>query len=219
MQQFNPHGRLSPELQSMETPQDVDPAAIAISNPVLTDEQGTRLVEDVSLEIAPDMHVAVIGTGASGKEHLGQVLGRLARPAAGQLRYGNQDLLQLPESVTGRRFAYVGEESYLFPLSLRENLLYGLKHRPVQAARYEGESLRHFERRMREAKRAGNPWLDTGGNWLDLEGAGVADLPELYGQVVTLLKAVEFDEDVYQFGLRGRLDPARDEDIAAEFLE
>jgi putative ABC transport system ATP-binding protein len=219
MEQFNPDGMLPPQLQSLDGVQDVDPAPLAINNLALIDDQGTRLVEDVNLEIAPDMHVAVIGTGASGKEYLGMVLGRLARPAAGQLRYGNQDLLALPESVTGRRFAYVGEESYFFPLSLRENLLYGLKHRPVQAARYEGESLRHFERRMREAKRAGNPWLDPGDDWLDLQGAGVASLPELYSRVVDLLKAVEFDEDVYQFGLRGRLDPVRDEDIAAEFLE
>jgi len=219
MEQFNPDGMLSPELQSLEAPQDVDPAPIAISNLALSDEQGARLVEDVSLEIAPDMHVAVIGTGASGKEHLGQVLGRLARPVAGQLRYGSQDLLTLPESVTGRRFAYVGDESYFFPLPLRENLLYGLKHRPITPARYEGESLKHFERRMREAKRAGNPWLDPGDDWLDLAGAGVADLEELYKNVVSLLKAVEFDEDVYQFGLRGRLDPVRDEDIANGLLE
>jgi putative ABC transport system ATP-binding protein len=72
---------------------------------------------------------------------------------------------------------------------------------------------------MREAKRSGNPWLDTGDDWLDLEGAGAADLPALYSQVVTLLKAVEFDEDVYQFGLRGRLDPERDQDMADEFLQ
>jgi putative ABC transport system ATP-binding protein len=219
MEQFNPDGMLDPELQSLEGPQDVDPAPLAVSNVAFTDESGARLMEDVSLEIAPEAHVAVIGTGASGKEYLGLLLGRLARPVAGQLRYGDRDLLQLPESVTGRRFAYVGEESYLFPLSLRENLLYGLKHRPVQPAAYEGESLRHFERRMREAKRAGNPWLDTGDNWLDLEGAGVADLSALYGRVVTLLKAVEFDEDVYQFGLRGRLDPERDQDMADEFLQ
>jgi putative ABC transport system ATP-binding protein len=219
MDQFNPDGMLSPELQSLDAPQDVDPAPIAASNLAFTDESGARLIEDVNLEIAPEAHVAVIGTGASGKEYLGLLLGRLARPVAGQIRYGDRDLMQLPESVTGRRFAYVGEESYFFPLSIRENLLYGLKHRPVQAARYEGESQKHFERRMREAKRAGNPWLDPGDDWLDLEGAGVADLPALYSRVVSLLKAVEFDEDVYQFGLRGRLNPARDADIAAEFLQ
>jgi putative ABC transport system ATP-binding protein len=219
MEQFNPDGMLSPELQAIDAPQDVDAGTLAASNLAFTDESGARLVEDVSLEIAPDAHVAVIGTGASGKEYLGLLLGRLVLPMAGQLKYGEHDLTQLPESVIGRRFAYVGEESYFFPLSLRENLLYGLKHRPVAAARYEGESLAHFERRKREAKRAGNPWLDPADDWLDLQGAGVADLPALYGEVVGLLKAVEFDEDVYQFGLRGRLDSVRDADIAAEFLE
>jgi putative ABC transport system ATP-binding protein len=219
MEQFNPDGMLPPELQAVDAPQDVDPGPLVASNLAFSDESGTRLIEDVNLEIAPDAHVAVIGTGASGKEHLGLLLGRLALPVAGQIKYGVHDLAQLPESVTGRRFAYVAEESYFFPLSLRDNLSYGLKHRPVTPARYEGESLRHFERRMREAQRAGNPWLDPGDDWLDLAGAGVADLPELYSQVVTLLKAVEFDEDVYQFGLRGRLDPVRDADLAAEFLE
>jgi putative ABC transport system ATP-binding protein len=219
MEQFNPDGMLAPELQAIDAVQDVDAGVLAASNVAFTDESGARLVEDVSLEIAPDAHVAVLGTGNSGKEYLGLLLGRLVPPVTGQLKYGDRDLTQLPESVTGRRFAYVGEESYFFPLSLRENLLYGLKHRPISAARYEGESLKHFERRMREAKRAGNPWLDPADDWLDLAGAGVADLPALYSEVVGLLRAVEFDEDVYQFGLRGRLDPVRDEDIAAEFLE
>jgi putative ABC transport system ATP-binding protein len=220
MEQFNPDGMLDPGLQALDAaPQDVDAATLAATNLAFTDDSGARQVEDVSLEIGPEAHVAVIGTGASGKEYLGLLLGRLALPMAGQIKYGDHDLTQLPESVTGRRFAYVGEESYFFPLTLRENLSYGLKHRPVTPARYEGESQRHFERRMREAIRAGNPWLDPGDDWLDLAGAGVADVPELYSRVVTLLKAVEFDEDVYQFGLRGRLDPVRDEDIAAEFLE
>jgi putative ABC transport system ATP-binding protein len=219
MEQFNPDGMLSPELQSLEASQDFDPAPLAASNLAFSDESGARLVEDVSLEIGPEAHVAVIGTGNSGKEYLGLLLGRLARPVAGQLRYGDRDMLLLPESITGRRFSYVAEESYLFPLSMRENLLYGLKHRPVEPGRYEGESLKHYERRIREAIRSGNPPLDNGANWLDLEGAGVANPEELDQRVVALLKEVEFDEDVYQFGLRGRLDPVRDADIAAEFLQ
>src|SRR3954468_7830428 len=60
MEQFNPDGMMSPELQSPDAPQDVDPAPLAISNLALTDDQGARLVEDVSLEIGPDAHVAVI---------------------------------------------------------------------------------------------------------------------------------------------------------------
>jgi putative ABC transport system ATP-binding protein len=34
--------------------------------------------------------------------------------------------------ITGRRFAYLGDETYLLPISLEDNLLYSLKHRPVR---------------------------------------------------------------------------------------
>ena len=37
-------------------------------------------------------------------------------------------------SVLGARTAYVGQETYLFPLSVRDNLLFGLKQRPVAPA-------------------------------------------------------------------------------------
>jgi putative ABC transport system ATP-binding protein len=219
VEQFTPDGMLDPQLQALDTDREIDPAPLALNHLAVADESGARLVEDVSLQIAPDAHVAMIGTGASGKEYLGLVLGRLMRPAAGQLRYGERDMLLLPEAATGRRFAYVGDESYLFPLSLRDNLTYSLKHRPETPRRYEGEDLKHYERRVREAKRAGNPPLDPQAEWLDLEGAGVADLAALEARITALLRTVEFDEDVYQFGLRGRVDPARDGNLATDFLE
>ena len=219
MEQFSPDGMLSPELQSLETDQDVEPGTLALSHLALTDDSGARLIEDVSLEIPQDAHVAVIGPGASGKEHLGQVLARLTVPVAGQLRYGERDLTQLPEAVTGRRFAYVGDESYLFPLSLHENLIYSLRHRPVRARGYEGDAQRDYERRIREALRAGNPALDPAAEWLDFEGAGLSDQAGLDQRIKELLAEVEFDEDVYQFGLRGRIHPKRDADLAAQFLK
>jgi putative ABC transport system ATP-binding protein len=218
-EQFSPDGMLSPELQSLETDSDAPAAALTLSHVVLLDDSGSRLVEDASLEIPADGHIAVIGPGASGKEYLGQILGRLARPVSGQLRYGDRDLLQLPEAISGRRFAYVGDESYMFPLSLRDNLVYGLKHRPIRPRKYEGEAQRHYERRVRESVRAGNPPLDPGADWLDFEGAELADLPALDARIMSLLTDVEFDEDVYQLGLRGRLDPKRDQSIAEEILK
>jgi putative ABC transport system ATP-binding protein len=219
MEQFDPDGMLPPELQDIEAAQDIEPAPLALGNVTLSDETGARLVDEVTLEIPADTHVAIIGNGTSGKEYFGQLLGRLVRPSSGQLRYGERDFLHLPEAVTGRRFAYVGEENFLFPLPLRDNLVYGLKHRPLVAARYEGESLKEYERRVREAVRAGNPPLDPMADWLDLAAAGVADRPALKARVLQLLSDIEFDDDVYQFGLRGRVDPARDTGLSTEFLK
>ena len=140
-------------------------ATLSFNHVALTDEQGGRLIEEVSLEIPPDAHLVVVGSGNSGKDAIGNLLGRLVQPTGGQLRYGDQDLTMLPEAATGRRFSYVGEESFMFPQSLRENLVYGLKHRPLRPARYEGESLKEYERRTREAIRSGNPPFDTGADY------------------------------------------------------
>ena len=217
LEQFSPDGMLAPELQDHTAEQKLDPAPLALSQVALTDESGARLIEDVTLEIGPDAHVAVIG--GSGKDHLGHLLGRLVRPNGGQVRYGDRDLLMLPEATTGHRFSYVGEESFMFPLTLGENILYGLKHRPVTPAAYEGEDLKEYERRIREQIRSGNPALDPGANWIDLASAGAEDEPQLRERVLFLLAKVEFDDDVYQLGLRGRVDPKSDPELAEEFLK
>ncbi len=138
---------------------------------------------------------------------------------SGNLRYGERDLLELPESVTGRRFAYLGDETYLLPISLEENLLYSLKHRPLREASYEGADLAAFERRLYETKRAGNPTHDIFADWIDYEGAGASDRDALEARVRDLLQTVEFDEDVYQFGLRGRIDAKDHKALAEQFLE
>lgn len=40
--------------------------------------------------------------------------------------------------MTGRSISYASADSYFFYGSLRDNLLYGLKHAPYKAAIYEG---------------------------------------------------------------------------------
>ncbi len=218
IEQFSPDGMLAPEQQAIDAENDIAPAPLNLNGVMLHDESGAKLIEGVTVEFKPDRHVAIIGPGSSGKEAMGHLLARLVRPSAGTLRYGGRDLDNLPEAVTGRRFAYVGDETYLFPLSLRDNLVYGLKHRPLAPGAYEGEALREYERRVREAERAGNPTLDVEAQWIDFEGAGVADMKALESRAIALLREVEFEDDAYQLGLRGRIDPDRDADLAAYFL-
>ena len=79
----------------------------------------------------------MIGGSSSGKDVLGQVLARLTLPSGGSIKLDGKDFFQLPEYVLGARTAYVGQETYLFPLSVRDNLLFGLKIRPVAPATYD----------------------------------------------------------------------------------
>ena len=75
-------------------------------------------------------HVAIIGEGG---ETL-VVLADLVNPSGGTLTVGDRDITELPEAMIGRRMSAVGSEPFLFPMSVRDNLLYGLRHRPLRPA-------------------------------------------------------------------------------------
>lgn len=218
IEQFTPAGMLDPKLQALDAENSIDPSPFALERVAYHDESGAMLVEDVSLELAPGEHIAFVGSNNSGKEALAALMARLVRPSSGNMRYGTRDLAELPEAITGRRFAYLGDETYLLPVSLEENLLYSLKHRPVRQAIYEGDALVQFDRRKYETRRAGSPELDINADWLDLEGAGVEDRYGLEVRLMSLLQVVEFEDDVYQFGLRGKVDPKDNNGLASQFL-
>ncbi|WP_162917196.1 ABC transporter ATP-binding protein/permease [Dongia deserti] len=220
IEQFTPDGMMPPELQQ---PTDQVPAAPAggfsAQSVAYYDEGGARLLDNAALEVGGRDHLAIVGFNGSGKEVLGLILARLTWPTTGTLRWGNADMATLPEGAIGRHISYVADETYLFPLSILDNVVYGLKHRPIAPAHYEGRALMHYQRRITEARRTANPTLDIYAQWIDFGAAGVDDLAGLKRRIIDLLPAVELDDDVYQFGLRGRIDPDEQPDVAARFLE
>src|SRR5437667_47315 len=74
-----------------------------------------------------------------GASELAPMLARLGPPTNGTIEMGGVDITRAPEAMTGRALAYVGSPAYLFPVSVRENIIYGLKHRPVREAGYDEE--------------------------------------------------------------------------------
>ena len=219
IEQFTPEGMLPEDLQRLTEESAAPEGGLAAQAVALYDEGGSTLLDNVGLELAPDKHLAIVGAGDSGKGALGQVLARLVPPSAGNLRWGAEDLVALPESVVGRHISYVPDETYLFPHSILDNLTYGLKHWPVHPAQYEGRALEHYQRRMSEAVRSGNPQIDVHADWTDLAAAGVKDRAGLIQRITELMPVVELEDDLFQFGLRGRVDPEDNPDAAAKFLE
>ena len=57
--------------------------------------------------------VAVLGPSGGGRDRLGPVLAALRRPDRGSITVAGLDLLQSAEAVTGRRIAYVSQETHL----------------------------------------------------------------------------------------------------------
>jgi putative ABC transport system ATP-binding protein len=215
VEQFQPGGMLDPAVQAVGK-KNGEPLQgdIVVSHLGLEDDSGTQLLQGVNFTVPADAHTAVVGVGGSGKEALSLILAGLLRPTAGSVSIGGQDLASLPQSVTGRRIGYVSSSAYLFPVSVYDNIVYGLCH-------YPREDLEEDEERRRirsEARRSGNSVLDRDADWIDYEAVGVAEARELLGKLFDTLQKVDIAEDVYGFGLRGTVDPKARPDLAEGIL-
>jgi putative ABC transport system ATP-binding protein len=217
VEQFQPDGMLPPESQDM-TVDASQPLTgdIVAANLVVVDEGDRKLLDGVALSLKATEHVAIAGEG---RETLAVALAGLVRPSAGSLTIGGRDISELPEAIVGRHIAYVASDSYLFPNSVRENLIYGLKHRPLRDAMHDDAERRKRQLAILEAKRAGNPPLDPAADWVDYQAADATNAQDLLGKLLDVISIVELDGDVYQFGLRGTIDPAARGDLAAEILK
>src|ERR1700720_586664 len=220
VEQFQPSGMADARLLLAE-PERVVPLTgeLSVANLSLAEDDRSRVVDAVSFTVKLDEHVAVIGQSGSGKNELALLLARLVRPSSGRIPVGGADLAELPVAVIGRRIGYVGATPYLFGGRLRDNLLLGLPHIPLRPAEYDEAKARRRARQLFEAKRSGNIEFDLHADWIDYQSAGVSDQAQLMERVAEVLARLDFEEDVYGLGLRGRLDPASHPDLAERLLE
>ncbi|HYL90728.1 MAG TPA: ABC transporter transmembrane domain-containing protein [Burkholderiales bacterium] len=175
----------------------------------LVDDAGSRVVEDASFECSMSDHIAIVGRQAGGASELAQMLARLVPPTNGTIEMGGIDMTRAPEAVTGRSLAYVGAPAYLFPTSVRENIVYGLKHEPVRDAGYTDDVRQQREAELKEAARTGNSTLDINADWIDYAAAGVSNHDEMDRRIVELLSVVDLDEAIFELGLRSAADSRR----------
>ncbi|HEY5899969.1 MAG TPA: ABC transporter transmembrane domain-containing protein [Burkholderiales bacterium] len=202
----------------IEAPELPREGRLKASGVTLMDEAGTRVLDNVSFECDLKDHVAIVSRQAGGASELAQLLARLAAPTNGTIEMGGIDVTRAPEAVTGRALGYVGSPAYLFPTSVRENLVYGLKHRPVREATYEGHAERDHQFQLREAERTGNSTLDINADWVDYAAAGVSGPEAMDARIVELLRAVDLEETIFELGLRSALDTHRNAMLAEHLL-
>ena len=178
---------------------------IVINNLSLSDDSGAKLLDGASTEIRPNEAVAIVGPAGSGAEAFAEALGRLIWPDSGQIVVDGRDLLDLPQSVTGRRISYASAETFFLHGTLEDNLLYGLKHSPP--ANRDAEDPVRFERYAAEARKAGNPAFDINCDWVDYEAAGARGPEDLLKSIRLVLETVQFSDDVFDLTLRSSFDP------------
>ncbi|OZI77091.1 ABC transporter ATP-binding protein [Bordetella genomosp. 12] len=96
-------------------------------------------VQDVEFEAAAGSFTVLLGPSGCGKSTTLRMIAGLDAPTSGRILIGGQDVTKLPPSQ--RRLSMVFQSYALFPhLSVRENILFGLRVRK--------EPARDFERRL-----------------------------------------------------------------------
>ncbi|MBB3610170.1 ABC transporter ATP-binding protein [Rhizobium sp. BK602] len=192
---------------------------LVATNLTIVDDSGARVLDHVSVEINPSEKVAIVGESGAGGEYLAEAFGRLIWPDSGRITIDGHDLLELPESLTGRRIAYASSETFFFDGTLRSNLLYGLKHAPLAAAVYDDAEASAMKWQMAEARRAGNPELDLNSDWVDYASAGATGPNDIYAAIRPVLDAVAMSQDILDMALRSTVDVATHEDLTSRIVE
>ncbi len=218
--QFEPQG-MRDESYQLDDPEHDEPLTgeLAVGNVTLSDDQEVSVLDGVSSKFNLDQHVAITGLGGSGKEELTLLLARLIDPSRGRISINGQNLGDMPEAITGRRMAFVGQGAYIFAGTFGDNLYYGLKHRPLVPPNDDEAAAKERAYWHREAEVSGNITFDIDADWIDYKAAG-ADGPDgLMPVALRALGMVDMEADIYQLGLRGVIDPKKDGELAEAILK
>ncbi len=85
------------------------------------------VLQDMSLEIAPDSRIALVGESGEGKTTITNLLMRLYEPQEGHILIDGQDIQEVTQQSLRRAIGVVFQESALFSGTVRENIGYASK--------------------------------------------------------------------------------------------
>lgn len=219
VEHFNIDDMTDAEVQS-PTKETIPPlqGPIEIAKLGVVDETGSELLDSVSLTLGMHEIVAAVGPPNSGVETLPAILARLQDPTSGRVLIDGKSIDDFQESITGRRFGYIGPDSFLPQETLGNTLLYPLKRVPILEPELDAATVAFRNRNLREARTAGNIDLDLHSDWIDYAAAGVTGPEEVYERLLEVLQVVELDDMVYELALRQALDPNENAELCAEIV-
>ena len=171
----------------------------------------------VTVEVADGAHCAVVGDDRSGRSEVLQLAAGLLTPDSGRVEVGGRNIDGLAAATLGRLIGYVASGAHIFSGTLRDNLYYGLRHRPVTVAEAVEGAIPDIAYRRAEAAVTSNSPYDISAEWEDYQAAGTNSMEELEGRAIEVLATVGLDDDVYRMGLQARLDAS--EALTGRMLE
>lgn len=199
VEQFNPQQMLEAELLELDREEEKTlDGAVTAQRVGYSAVSGERLIHSATFDFSLHQHVALLGSGSSGKDVLAKLIARLYQPDEGQLLVGEHPFRDFPLAVTGRRISYVGATAYIFSGSVRENLLYGIRHDPPNrgliAPQHDAQT-----------HSLGNLSDTLVGDWVDYRRLGVDSHEALNEWLLDCIAATGMGEDIFRFGMQASI--------------
>ena len=101
------------KIENELAPKNRDPyeleAFINVENMTLETEEGVKLLNDVSLNITPGEHIALVGFSGSGKSSIALCLAQLYKYTSGHATIGNQEISELTKADITKNIGLVSQ--------------------------------------------------------------------------------------------------------------
>lgn len=104
---------------------------IAIRNLRFAYDEDTVILENLDLDIEQGSHIGIIGKSGSGKSTFIKVLGRQYNPDSGEILIGGVPYQNYSKNEFKKILQILPQDTYLFPLSIWENITYGLEDKTL----------------------------------------------------------------------------------------
>lgn len=116
-------------------------------------EDGTTLLDNISLRIDPGEAVALVGFSGSGKSSLVQVIAQLQPYVGGSVMIDGHEVRDLTKADLAENIGIVPQHPFIFSGTIRENLLYSSKARTGKGG--EPESMPDLDRMVEVLQQVG----------------------------------------------------------------
>jgi len=90
-------------------------------------EKENLILDNVNLHIKEGDHIGIIGKSGAGKSTFIKVLSRQYNPVSGDILIGNTMIQDYSKKAFKKLIQVLPQDTYLFPLTIWENIVYGMK--------------------------------------------------------------------------------------------